>query len=1005
MRYTIKSELHSNVEVVKDNRLDARAYFIPFIDKEKLDASTYLNERYNSDRVQVLSGEWDFIYYGDYRDVPANFEFEELPYAKVNVPCTWQRTGYENPCYLNTRYQFPMKPPIMPQCIPIALYRKQFIVNNTDKKFTLTFLGAASNISLYINGDYVGYAEGAHNMSEFDITGRLNQGNNEILVTVHKWCNGSYLECQDMFRENGIFRDVYITESEITTILDYNVITNKKGNQYDLTVELMISNPMPNSQIAIEVLSNDGTRLAISETVTIEKTVLSFKDLDVKEWNAEQPNLYKMYVTLITPGRSNTIFRSYIGFKKVEIKGEVYYFNGKNIKMKGVNHHDTDAENGWVMSAEQLERDVKLMKEYNCNTIRMSHYPPDPILLSICDHYGLYAVDEADIECHGIYQNPLSRRYGRIPNKLIWKEHFLDRVSNMYYRDRNHACIAMWSLGNEAGGYKCHDYCYNFLKSVTDIPVHYEGVIHTKRHSYDVISQMYPYTDHVIAVGEHSLDNKWKGKPYFLCEYAHAMGVGPGAMSVYMDTFYKYDNIMGGCIWEFVDHAVYHKQGKVKYTYGGDHGETKHDGNFCVDGLFFPDRAPSTGALNMKNVYRPIIAQKVGKNLFQFKNMNSFLNSNYIDCKWQLFVNTVLVGEGVINMNINPMSFIDVKIDCGIDAEDKDKYIIFSYVNKGNGNAIAFEQVVLNTAKYKMKAKSGNQIVVTDNNGTITLLFDKGTLIYDLKRGEIVSYTCNNVEFINQSPHHGVKGLLPNMYRGEIDNDRFIKILWNLIGYNRLNKTFCKAQYINKGNNVIINSKYKLSRYGTIAKVNIRLNIQSNGVIDVTVSAVKGLKMLYYSDIPRFGTTLEMPKEFKNVEYYGMGDKESLSDFNEHTKLGVYNLSVSQMHEPYIMPQESGNRSEVRYAKITDGNSKGLVFMQGDNYLNFNANHFTMAEQLKAKHREELVECDTTNVSIDGFYRGAGTQSCGQGPLPQHKPNMKKPISFNYSIIPTDIIE
>lgn len=998
MRYTVKNELQNDVKIFSENKLAPRAYFIPFADIEKMDATTLLDERFNSDRVQLLSGEWDFKYFSNCKDIPSTFDSAELEFSTVKVPSTWQRTGYENPCYLNSRYEFKLKPPIVPANMPAAIYRRNFVTtSNNGKKYTITFLGVCSAVALYMNGDYVGYSEGSHNTAEFDVTKYMRNGINELLCVVYKWCNGSYLECQDMFRENGIFRDVYITENEECNIVDFDVKTHRRDNgNYDLKVSIALDGVESGEKIEVEVY-DDSKAILHKSSLVAANVSFSFEDLQVKEWSAEQPKLYTIYLTLRAPSMDCTIVRHRIGFKTVEIKGEVFCLNGQNIKIKGVNHHDTDTKNGWVMTPEQLERDVKIIKQYNCNAVRMSHYPPDPILIALCDEYGLYVIDEADIECHGIYSNPLNQRFGRISNKLMWKNHFVDRVSNMYMRDRNFASIIMWSLGNEAGGYLCHDAAYDYLKSVSTIPVHYEGVIHTKRHSYDVVSEMYPHSDKVKKIGEHTLDAKWAGKPYFLCEYAHSMGVGPGALEVYMQTFMKYDNIMGGCIWEFCDHAVEHAEGaKWKYTYGGDHGEIKHDKNFCVDGLFFPDRTPSTGALNMKNVYRPIRAELKGNKII-FNNTNRFKNTNDIVAKVAFYQNGNLTGEKSVVMNIEPKHYLEYEINVDVD-KAYDNYVVITYF--AGAEEVAFEQLIVSEANYIMDIASDARMVVDSTNNIHTIRFVGGSCIYDGNNGELVSYNIDNVEMINPCPRLGRKGMLPNMYRGLLDNDMFIQILWKIIGMQKNLPKYKGSSIIVSENSVNICAKYCFSSFGNIAKVSICYLIKASGEIDVTVKATKGLKMFAYNDIVRLGITLEMPKEFENIEYYGRGDKESFSDFYSHTKLGIYHTKVSQMHDRYVKPQESGNRSDVRYAKVTNAAGKGLLFAQGDKYFNFNANHYTYKELKAATHTEDLVDYPTTNVQIDGFMRGVGSQSCGQGPLAAHKPNMSKPLEYNFKIIP-----
>lgn len=595
MKYSVNRAIHSDFNVIDENKLPARAYFIPFSNNDAFSKTDYKNERYNSDRVVMLSGDWDFKYYNKLSDIPTCLDTDNTDFDRISVPSTWQRNGYDQIAYINTRYPFPKKPPHIPQDVAVGIYRKNVELKKYSRQI-ISFLGVAGALALYINGEYVGYSEGSHNTAEFDITEFVNEGNNEILAVNYKWCNGTYLECQDMFRENGIFRDVYIINQEEKHIDDFLFRTSKNADgTYDLKIK--IDGNFDDVDISCDLFTTKESNTII-------------KNLKVNEWTAETPNLYEVTIKI----KDVEVIRTYIGFKDVKINGEVFLFNDKPIKMLGVNHHDTHMTKGYAVSLDDLELDIKLMKEYNCNAVRTSHYPPDPVFLTMCDIYGLYVVDEADIETHGFYAVPHSTyNPNRLSNDIKWASHYLDRVKRMYERDKNHPSITMWSLGNESGGYKCQDVCYDFLKKVNpEIPVHYEGAIRSKRWAYDVVSRMYGTPDLMRKILKGTAGSKYKGKPFFQCEYAHAMGNGPGGLEEYMELFYSSNQFMGGCIWEWADHSVYDENAKYKWTYGGDHNEPIHDGNFCVDGLFYPDRKPSSGALEMKVCYRPIRAEYSG---------------------------------------------------------------------------------------------------------------------------------------------------------------------------------------------------------------------------------------------------------------------------------------------------------------------------------------------------------------------------------------------------------
>ena len=572
MLVNYKKDNFKNFSVFKDNVLKPRAYFIPFNSVEDLSKTTIIDERYSSSMVKVLSGDWDFKYYSSIDKMPNEIDVQNFDFDTVVVPSVWQHTGYERPYYVNQRYQFKPNPPSIPDDCPVAIYHKNVDIDDLSGNYIITFLGVACCLDLFVNGKYVGYCECSHNSAEFELNNFLVNGKNDIVVVVHKWCNGTYLEAQDMFRNNGIFRDVLLTHTTNNSIYDFYAKTQINDDKtYNLSV-------IPTLKITDDcsfgaTLLFEGNEVA-TKSVNVSKdniSSLDFNDLSVKQWSAETPYLYDLILTLSVGGKIIEVIRRPIGFKNVRIDKNVFKFNDKAIKLLGVNHHDTDPKKGYAMSLDDMLRDVKVFKDYNINCVRTSHYPPDPAFIDFCDAYGIYVVDEADIETHGC-ETELHRRWACSHNSA-WTQHYWDRVYSMYERDKNHPSITMWSLGNEAHGYLNQDYCYEHLKQLTDIPIHYEGVCRTRRWAYDVLSHMYTSPETVAKIANGSgLDKKYYQKPFYLCEYAHAMGLGAGDLENYVKLFYSADILMGGCIWEFADHAIYHDNGPLKYTYGGDHG-------------------------------------------------------------------------------------------------------------------------------------------------------------------------------------------------------------------------------------------------------------------------------------------------------------------------------------------------------------------------------------------------------------------------------------------------
>lgn len=1000
MNYKIQKKQHKEFNIYEENKLEERSYFIPFSTVEKLEKTDYKNERYNSDRVTMLSGEWDFAYYEKLSLVPDSLDTDKVRFDKITVPCTWQRTGYDQIAYINTRYPFPKKPPHIPADVATGIYRKFVDVQNADKRRTISFLGVAGAVAVYVNGAYVGYSEGSHNTAEFDITRFVKEGANEIVVVNYKWSNGSYLECQDMFRENGIFRDVFITAFESSYINDFTLRSSKNSDgTYNLSISV---DGEFEDHTRIEIKSAENQPV-ICAALLPEKNV-NLTNLAVNEWTAETPNLYELTIVLYKNDEEIEAIRTYYGFKNVEIQGEVFLFNGKAIKFKGVNHHDTHMTKGYAMSLEDMELDIQLMKEYNCNAVRTSHYPPDPAFLTMCDMYGLYVVDEADIETHGFYAIPHSTyNPNRLSNDTRWASHYLDRVKRMYGRDKNHPSITMWSLGNESGGYKCQDVCYDYLKSVNpEIPVHYEGAIRSKRWAYDVVSRMYGTPDLMRKILNGTAGNKYKGKPFFQCEYAHAMGNGPGGLEEYMQLFYSSDQFMGGCIWEWADHSVYDENAKYKWTYGGDHNEPIHDGNFCVDGLFYPDRKPSSGALEMKVCYRPIRARYIGNHDFELWNTLNFCDSSDIKIDYTILVDGEPIEFGCIDDVIAAQERKTVQIHLPyLDKTNKDVFVNFIYTDKNSGNEIAVEQIVFAQAELKKADYQSKSAEITQSGNTINVSFHNGSAVFDKRKG-LVSYQKNNNEYLNQNPYDKQNGFVPHIYRGRLDNDQYMVIFWKIIGLDSAKTKLVSCNIKSNGRMKYIRTSYNFVTRGifVLAKATVDYYFDENGKMTVSTSLKKVCPLT--DQLPRFGVHTEIKSEFEKVEYCGRGPVENYSDFKEHAPIGIYETTVTDMAHKYIKPQDSGNRGDVRYSMLINDNGKGLKFTALEKHMNFNANHFTLEQLKNANHIEDLPDVDTTYVTVDGFVRGTGSGSCGPIPSKEHmiKFGYFNPLYFSFEVEP-----
>lgn len=1009
MKYQINKTLHNNFALYEQNKLPPRAYAIPFRKAEDALKAVPVEERYSSDIVSVLSGEWDFRFYKSIKDLPDKLDSLKVQFDRVTVPSDWQRTGHEEPVYLNCPYQFKTIAPVIPDDMPVGVYRKIFELEKVSEKEIVSFLGVANNLSLYINGKYAGYSEGSHNTAEFDITSLLTPGTNELLAVSFKWCNGSFLEAQDMFRDNGIFRDVLLYHYTDKYIYDYSVITAKEENGYSLTVAPVLGE---NKDCRIKAALYDETGKLVAEKCSDGEAAIRFGTLDVKEWNAEVPVLYKLILTVLDGEKEIMSLRNLTGFKTIVIDGPVFTFNGAPIKCKGVNHHDTDLYKGYAMSIADMERDIRIMKSLNVNAVRTSHYPPDPFFLTLADIYGIYIVDEADIETHGCWE--MADDINFISHDLAWADHYVDRVNRMYHRDRNHPCLLLWSLGNESGGYKCHDKCYKFLKSTgTQIPVHYEGVSRTRRFHYDVISEMYTntYAIEAMMAGKRKrwYDDKEKTCkeyskfPFFLCEYCHAMGVGPGNLEEYWDLFYEWDNSMGGCIWEWADHTVYHPDNdpkyKYRYTYGGDHGEKQHDGHFCVDGLMYSDRSMHTGAAEMKVVYRPLRASAAGKNLYCFENTNRFRRSDYIDIKWVLLENGEKIEEGILNADIAPMQAECIKIDHKEFDECKDCHINFTYIDKTDGHEIATEQIVLNDVPYEYDIEIGSKIAAEVENGILKVIFENGHATFDGNTGDLVEYFVNGKSILCEQPAEAT-GFNFNLYRALIDNDSRCREKWQEGGLGKLKKELTAFDVHIDDGEIDVEAAFVLkANRKNLYKTTISYVISSYGAMEIKTDLTV-LSDTAETDIPRFGLTAELARSYDHVKYYGRGERENMPDFKAQSPVGIYSANVDDMFEKYVYPQESGMHCDTKWIELTDDDNNKLT-IYADSSLAFSIHHFTQNAINKAGHQEDLRDMNTTFLTLDGYDRGIGSSSCGPDTRAEYIRDAKEGFELSFTLIPS----
>ena len=976
MKYQINQNNYHTFSIYEINKLPARSYFIPYPDKAQADAVELKEKRYASPKVLCLNGEWDFKFYARPVEMPQVLDTEKTVFDRIDVPACWQFRGYDKPFYTNIRYQFPFKPPVIPKLDKVGkvfswmgvdqkislrykdpgeeynfvgVYRRKLEIEEEDKNYVISFLGVASCMDLYVNGEFAGYSEGAHNTAEFDLTGKLKAGSNELVVVVHRWCNGTYLEDQDMFRNNGIFRDVLLRVSDQKDIWEIDAQTAKTGDTYSLTLRAKTLTP------ADVTFTIEGHGLSISKKAEgAEDTVsVTFDGLQVQEWNAEDPILYNIYYET-----ESCCVKEKIGFKTVTIRGDLFLVNGRKIKFHGVNHHDTSCTNGYTLTPDEIERDIRICKDFNIDMIRTSHYPPDPLLLELADEYGIYIVDENDLETHGTFAHQLPPTYNTISNDPKWESHYIDRITRLYQRDKIHGntSIVMWSLGNEAGGYRNTDAMYDYLKLRSDLPVHYESAIHCKRIAYDVGSEMYPSVQMVHDVGEHCRKQKQlNDRPYFMCEYAHAMGVGPGNTEAYWEEIYKYDNLIGGCVWEMVDHAVLHEDGS--YTYGGDHGEWSHDGNFCVDGLFYPDRTPSAGAKIIRFIYRPIRVRHIAGSSFELFNTTAFSQGS----RYQLTFTWNDGSVNVIDADAGPLckSIVTVPEPA---ATDGNLSVIVTTTDKKTGKKVSDEQIVIRQNVPGAVGEYPLPDACTFQNGHFALALPDGQVL-----------TSNSEYTI--------------LYRAATDNDTDLKFSNTMEPFMHQRERILSCGPILNGYRVETEITNKKGKFNVTDSYE---GTKDGILVTSTLHSVSGSGI-----IPRFGKTFRLEKAFDDVEYTGRTG-ESYCDMKDQFPIGTVKCKVADMTEPNIRPQESGNRCDCTSASVSDGNVK-VSFKAVDKPFELGIKPYSDWALCRMKHREDEKRTGTY-VTIQAFQQGIGTGACGPAIMPEYQYSAGQDYTFRFLI-------
>ena len=1018
------------------------------------------------EKVLSLNGEWNFLYLKAPEYSPENFyeeDFEDREWKKIPVPSCWQIYGYGQKHYTDVWYLFPINPPFVPSDNPSGIYRRSFHLEKKEegKQYLLRFDGVSSAFDVWVNGKHLGYSKVSRLGSSFDASAFLREGENRICVRVYQWSDGSYLECQDMWWFSGIFREVNLISvpekgmKDVTVYADYRYESG--SGKLQLKVDLGIersslqkdgtldeeSGSQEDSPITVLLKDQADTPL-FRERVRFAKgedgrfSVNFVKELEtVHPWSAEDPYLYELEIALERDGAIVDAVTMPVGFRSIEVKGENFLVNGKAILLNGVNMHDFSPTGGLMVEKGDVEQDLLRMKRCNINAIRCSHYPKASWFYSLCDQYGFYVIDEADLETHGF---EWIERYEWLNDLKSWEGAFCDRAVRMVKEHRNHPSIIMWSLGNESS------IGQNFVKMAEAIRaldrsrlIHYES--DAKADIADVYSTMYTRLDGMVRIAE---GNDAHGKPHILCEYGHSMGNGPGNLREYQDLFEKYPRLQGGFIWEWYDHGLKEvgKEGQTIYCYGGDYGDKPNNGNFCIDGLLRPDKVMSSGLLNYKQVIAPLVLEmfNAAEGEFALRSKRYFRDSSDTVLEYRIWSGerTLLTGS-LPELVVDAQSLTRFRIpeipellkQQENKSFEKDAiYIDFRILYREEsvfakkGEELSAQQFVLREEGYgsaerdserenlgenklflapaektgAVKSVESSEIAgtseiaetselaetaeirVEESHTALSFSNESFAICFNKVSGKLEKLSYSGEDYITSGP-------VLNMLRANIDNDMYKVKDWNekyFIYKQQEQLEGISYQEEPFGYSVLVNTHFSALSMAFGFKGEYSYKIYRDGTVELELS-MKGFRYSSFAPefIPRIGVELSVPGKLSEVSWYGLGPEENYPDVQEHTRIGIYKKQIEEMHENYVMPQENGHREGTQW--ITLGNSEGSLQIVSSNPIGFDAHHYTIEALEEAKHLGEIRKSEDIILHLDAKHSGVGSNSCGEEQIYRNK--------------------
>ncbi|MBQ7542646.1 MAG: DUF4981 domain-containing protein [Clostridia bacterium] len=1013
-----KQHLHfwENPTFYRQNKLDAHNPALPFDEEDtcSLDESPY---------KMSLNGIWKFHWHTNADvEVPDFFktDLNDHDWDDVEVPSLWQLKGYGKPIYLcsfmpeGVSTKKSQIPKVFHELNEVGIYRRTFTLPDfwRGRRITLHFGAVKSALYVYINGTYVGYSQGSMTAAEFDITHLLHRGVNQVTARVFRYSDGTYLENQDMWNLSGISRGVYLLAEPVVRVDDIyaraTLDTDFKTGLLDVNITIINAQPL-RRPITCEVLLN-GEQIHKEEFEIFGRYSVhaACKVPDVKPWSAETPDLYTLTVLTSCPDGFLSKKEIRIGFKRVSIRGNVFYINGQKVILKGVNRHDFDPDTGWTVSKETYRRDLTLMKQANINAIRTSHYPDDPYFYDLCDEMGFYVMDECEVESHGV------RRKGVPGSSKKWRDAVIDRAKAMVLRDRSHPCICIWSLGNEAGDGKNFVYMRRAIQYACDMyPVHYEGDSDLTKS--DFISRMYPTEKQVACLrakepiqttlfdniaNRLAADNKpvpksaYKYKPVIYCEYAHSMENSLGNFREYVEDFEAYDHMCGGFIWDFVDQAIRtEKDGQTRWNYGGDFGEKTSNLYFCCNGVVAADRTPHPSYYEVKQVYADVCAREINapKGILEIVNKRYFRTLDDLTMHWSVTVDGVETTSGDMRLPpIEPQFSKNITLPVEADETTTGECILtvsFRHAEDGEwfkkGDEIRFDQFVLFDRKAEKNVPRG-KITRTQANGE-TLLRASGTTLTVASDG----YVRMNISGTEIPSGEQIR---PSFFRALTDNDRgyfnFVPKLLRFLPLLRWKKVDRRL----RPGNVKVSEEKDLVRViqkwkcGLSAKAQIEYTLYPDGRVYISAKGSgRRLQML------RFGLYAGIPAAYDRVRWYGRGPEESYCDRKSGQKIAIHTSTAEAMFHPYVRPQENGNRTDVRWLELSDERGKGVRIV-ADSVMGFSCLPYSTDKLDDTEHLHELEKDAFLSLHLDAAQRGVGGDLPGVAAL--HEPYQMRPGTY-----------